>query len=126
VSKLTARGFGAVSNSPSPLDTQSPAAPVFDGVCRLIANHHDLAIFESAPEVRGIYWRRLLNDKFMLAPTAAPAPLKAGEVSTLQLWWSRLQTILADEMVDAVESNQAYHNEVDGDDEVQQPRHDQD
>jgi hypothetical protein len=27
------------------------AAPVIDGVCRLIANHHDLAIFESAPEV---------------------------------------------------------------------------
>src|SRR6202035_1792565 len=33
---------------------QSPAAPVFDGVCRLIANHHDLAIFESAPEVRAL------------------------------------------------------------------------
>ena len=29
-------------------------------------------------------------------------------------------------MVDAVESDQAYHDEVDGDDEVQQPRHDQD
>src|SRR5438034_2389102 len=29
--------------------TQQPrAAPVFDGVLRLIANHHDLAIFESA------------------------------------------------------------------------------
>ena len=27
-------------------------APVFDGVLRLIANHHDLSIFESAPEVR--------------------------------------------------------------------------
>ena len=26
--------------------------PVFDGVLRLIANHHDLSIFESAPEVR--------------------------------------------------------------------------
>src|SRR5215831_10277460 len=39
-SKLTARGFGAVSNSPSPLDTQqSPAAPVIVGVCRLFANH---------------------------------------------------------------------------------------
>jgi hypothetical protein len=33
-SKLTARGFGAVSNFPSPLDTAMPAAPVFDGVCR--------------------------------------------------------------------------------------------
>ena len=52
-SKLTARGFGTASSSPSPLDIQqSRAAPVIDGVCRLIANHHDLAIFESAPEVR--------------------------------------------------------------------------
>src|SRR5450759_5108838 len=33
---------------------QSPAAPVLDGVYRLIANHHDLAIFESAPEVRAL------------------------------------------------------------------------
>ena len=33
---------------------QSPAAPVFDGVLRLIANHHDLAIFESTPEVRAL------------------------------------------------------------------------
>src|ERR1019366_8397395 len=32
----------------------SPAASVVDGVCRLIANHHDLAIFESAPEVRAL------------------------------------------------------------------------
>ena len=31
---------------------QSRTAPVFDGVLRLIANHHDLSIFESAPEVR--------------------------------------------------------------------------
>jgi len=31
---------------------QSRTTPVFDGVFRLIANHHDLAIFESAPEVR--------------------------------------------------------------------------
>src|ERR1035437_7685836 len=53
-SKPTARGFGTVSNSPSPLDTAISAAPVVDGVCRLIANHHDLAIFESAPEVRAL------------------------------------------------------------------------
>src|SRR6202043_3646855 len=33
---------------------QSAAAPVIDGVCRLIANHHDLAVFESAPEVRAL------------------------------------------------------------------------
>ena len=32
----------------------SSAAPVFDGVFRLIANHHDLAIFESSPEVRAL------------------------------------------------------------------------
>src|SRR5260370_4375977 len=37
-----------------PSTQQSPAAPVIDGVCRLIANHHDLAIFESAPEVRAL------------------------------------------------------------------------
>src|SRR5258708_5527447 len=53
-SKLTARGFGTVSNSPSPSTQQSPAAPVIDGVCRLIANHLHLAIFESAPEVRAL------------------------------------------------------------------------
>jgi hypothetical protein len=29
------------------------------GVCRLIANHHDLAIFESAPEVRALSSARL-------------------------------------------------------------------
>jgi hypothetical protein len=35
--------------------TQQPrTAPVIDGVLRLIANHHDLAIFESAPEVRAL------------------------------------------------------------------------
>src|SRR5262245_64519218 len=28
--------------------------PSFDGVLRLIANHHDLAMFESAPEVRAL------------------------------------------------------------------------
>jgi hypothetical protein len=32
----------------------SSAAPVFDGVLRLVANHHDLAIFESTPEVRAL------------------------------------------------------------------------
>src|SRR5674536_310756 len=53
-SKLTARGFGAVSNSPSPLDTAISGGSCLDGVCRLIANHHDLAIFESAPEVRAL------------------------------------------------------------------------
>src|SRR5215211_2536890 len=46
-SKLTARGFGTVNNSPSPLDTAISAASGIDGVCRLIANHHDLANFES-------------------------------------------------------------------------------
>ena len=35
-----------------PSTQQSRTAPVTNGVCRLIANHHDLAIFESAPEVR--------------------------------------------------------------------------
>src|SRR6476646_5359014 len=48
--KLTARGSGTVCNY-RPSTQQSPAAPVIDGVCRLIANHHDLAIFKSAPEV---------------------------------------------------------------------------
>src|SRR5258708_34506244 len=36
---------------------QSPTAPVFNGVHRLIAHHHDLAIFESAPEVSGCIGR---------------------------------------------------------------------
>jgi len=37
-----------------PSTQQSRTAPVFDGVLRLIANHHDLAILESAPEVRAL------------------------------------------------------------------------
>jgi hypothetical protein len=53
-SKPTARGFGTVVTLLRPSTQQSPAAPVFDGVFRLIANHHDLAIFESAPEVRAL------------------------------------------------------------------------
>ena len=51
-SELTASGFGTVGHSPSPRDTAVSTAPVLDGVLRLIANHHDLPIFECAPEVR--------------------------------------------------------------------------
>src|ERR1035437_3031982 len=53
-SKPTARRFGTVVTLLRPSTQQSPAAPVLDGVYRLIANHHDLAIFESAPEVRAL------------------------------------------------------------------------
>src|SRR5882672_6203279 len=49
-----ARGFGTVITLLRPSTQQSRTAPVFDGVLRLIANHHDLAIFESAPEVRAL------------------------------------------------------------------------
>jgi hypothetical protein len=34
-------------------------------------------------------------------------------------------SVEVDEMVDAVETDQADKNEIDGDDEVEQPRHDQ-
>ena len=51
---LTARGFCTVSTLLRPSTQQSRTAPVFDGVLRLIANHHDLAIFESTPEVRAL------------------------------------------------------------------------
>jgi hypothetical protein len=50
--KRTASVLCAVGLFPSPSTQQSRTAPVFVGVLRLIANHHDLAIFESAPEVR--------------------------------------------------------------------------
>src|SRR6266542_2119713 len=53
-SKPTARGFCTVITLLRPSTQQSRTAPVFDGVLRLIANHHDLAIFESAPEVRAL------------------------------------------------------------------------
>ena len=53
-SRPTARGFSTVSTLLRPSTQQSRTAPVFSGVFRLIANHHDLAIFESAPEVRAL------------------------------------------------------------------------
>jgi hypothetical protein len=53
-SRPTARGFSTGSTLLRPSTQQSRTAPVFSGVFRLIANHHDLAIFESAPEVRAL------------------------------------------------------------------------
>jgi hypothetical protein len=53
-SKPTARGFCTVITLLRPSTQQSRTAPVFDGVLRLIANHHDLAILESVPEVRAL------------------------------------------------------------------------
>src|SRR6266571_5624 len=53
-SKPTARGFCTVITLLRPSTQQSWTAPVFDGVLRLIANHHDLAILESVPEVRAL------------------------------------------------------------------------
>jgi len=50
----TARGNCAANDSPSPSTQQPRTAPVFNGVARLIANHLDLAIFGSAPEVRAL------------------------------------------------------------------------
>jgi hypothetical protein len=70
---LTACGFGTVSNSPSPLDTAiSGGACPIDGVCRLIANHHDLAIFESAPEVRALSSASITRLQRSYAPVRLP------------------------------------------------------
>src|SRR6476646_424549 len=60
-----------------PSTQQSPAAPVIVGVLRLIANHHDLAIFDSAPEVRalssaGITRLRRSYDPVRLPPWPSP------------------------------------------------------
>ena len=56
---------------------QSRTTPVFDGVFRLSANHHDLAIFESTPEVRalssaGITRLRRSYDPVRLPPWPPP------------------------------------------------------
>jgi hypothetical protein len=46
---------------------------VIDGVCRLIANHHDLAIFESAPEVRALSSDQHYPASTVLRPRPTPA-----------------------------------------------------
>src|SRR5262245_24570733 len=56
---------------------QSRTGPVIDGVLRLIANHLDLPIFESAPEVRvlcsaGITQHRCSYDPVRLPPEPSP------------------------------------------------------
>src|SRR6266568_5200791 len=76
-SKPTARGFCTAITLLRPSTQQSRTAPVFDGVLRLIANHHDLAIFESAPEVRalssaGITRLRRSYDPVRLPPWPPP------------------------------------------------------
>src|ERR1700716_3710517 len=65
--KLTARGFGTVSNT-----QQSPAAPVINGVCRLIANHRDLAIFKSAPEVEALCSAGITRHQRSYCPARLP------------------------------------------------------
>src|SRR6267142_722260 len=87
-SKPTARGFCTVITRLRPSTQQSRTAPVFDGVLRLIANHHDLAIFDSAPEVRalssaGITRLRRSYDPVRLPPW--PPPLRDVEAATLAL-----------------------------------------
>ena len=76
-SKPTARGFCTVITRLRPSTQQSRTTPVFDGVLRLIANHHDLAIFDSAPEVRalssaGITRLRRSYDPVRLPPWPSP------------------------------------------------------
>src|SRR5258705_6857030 len=44
----------------------------FDGVLRLIANHHDLAIFESAPEVRALCSAGVTRPQTLLRPCPTP------------------------------------------------------
>jgi hypothetical protein len=56
---------------------QSRTGPVIDGVLRLIANHLDVPIFESAPEVRvlcsaGITQHRCSYDPVRLPPEPSP------------------------------------------------------
>jgi hypothetical protein len=77
-SDLTARGFGTVHHTIlRPAIQQSRTAPVFDGVLRLVANHHDLSVFESAPEVRvlsstGITQLQRSYDPVRLPPEPPP------------------------------------------------------
>src|SRR6266700_2698770 len=76
-SKPTARGFCTVVTLLRPSTQQSRTAPVFAGVLRLIANHHDLAIFQSAPDVRalcsaGITRLRRSYDPVRLPPWPPP------------------------------------------------------
>src|SRR5207244_5365329 len=55
-----------------PSTQQSRTAPVFDGVLRLIANHHDLAIFESVPEVRALCSAGITRHHYSYDPVRLP------------------------------------------------------
>ena len=52
---------------------QSRTTPVFDGVFRLSANHHDLAIFESTPEVRALSSAGITRLRRSYDPVRTPA-----------------------------------------------------
>jgi hypothetical protein len=65
---------------------QSRTTPVFDGVFRLIANHHDLAIFESAPEVRALCSAGITRLQRSYDPVRIPSwppPFRDVEAATL-------------------------------------------
>jgi outer membrane immunogenic protein len=61
-----------VSNSPSPFDTAISDGACHCCVCRLIANHHDLPIFKSAPEV-GPFLQPALSGQWLLYGTGGLA-----------------------------------------------------
>src|SRR4029077_10990494 len=71
-SEPTARGVCTWVTLLRPLTQQSRTAPVIDGVLRLIANHHDLAIFESAPEVRALCSAGIARPQHSYDPVRLP------------------------------------------------------
>ena len=75
---MAASVFCAAAFSPSPYDTAfSEGSGITVGVCRLVANHRHLAIFESTPEVRvlpsaGITQLQRSYDLVRLPPVPPP------------------------------------------------------
>src|SRR5260221_3417921 len=56
-------------------------APVIDGVLRLIANHHALAIFESAPEVRALRSAGITRHQRSYDPVRLPRDVEAATLA---------------------------------------------
>ena len=83
---MAASVFCAAAFSPSPYDTAfSEGSGITVGVCRLVANHRHLAIFESAPEVRGLCSAGVTRPQRSYAPVRlppAPSPKRDVEAAT--------------------------------------------
>src|SRR4051794_35452288 len=84
-SNPTARGYSTVSNSPSPLDTAISSGACHCRCLQAFANHRDLAIFESTPEVRALPPASIPRLRRSYAPVRLPPwppPFRDVEAAT--------------------------------------------